>query len=61
MATLDKGVQLAASLEGRGCIKFDADGGGTIRFAIPASEAAALARLLTMTEKPLLLSVAVAK
>ena len=50
-------VRLTASLYGTSCIKFDGDGGGSIRFAVPASDVAALARLLAMMEQELEITV----
>ena len=42
-----------ASIEGAGVLRFDSDGAGILRLAIPATELAEAAKLLTCREKPL--------
>lgn len=50
-------VKFLASLEGVSCIKFDGDGAGQVKLSVPASEIGAVARLLTMRERVIEVSV----
>lgn len=44
-------ISFLASIEGASCIKFDGCKSGVVKLTIPASEVAAVAQLLTVTEQ----------
>jgi hypothetical protein len=44
-------ITFQAALQGAGCIRFDGDGEGIVKFCIPASELAEVAKLLTCRER----------
>lgn len=50
-------VTFHASLEGNGCIKYDADGSASVRLSIPASDLAEVVKLLAYRERVLVVSV----
>lgn len=50
-------VRFVASMEGTGCLRFDGDGGGVLKLAVPASELPALARLLAYREQVLTITI----
>lgn len=50
-------VEFLAALQGSGCLKFDGDGEGIVRFTVPASELPNLAKLLAYRETTLKVTV----
>lgn len=46
-------ITFMASIEGRGCLKYDGDGAGRLILTVPASSLASLVLLLSCREMPL--------